>query len=160
MREFRVGQRGGCLRHGICRCFSDRYISSGVGERSRQADPSRGRAGQELERVRAEPLALRDFLKRMPKGADLHSHLSGAVYAETHISDAIQDGLCVDTDTKAFAKSQPVVAGVSCRQPASLRPTIFSMRSSSSAAPIPATLASGLTRSPLAPPARTSNISS
>jgi hypothetical protein len=33
------------------------------------------RTGQTLERIRAEPLALRDFLKRMPKGADLHSHL-------------------------------------------------------------------------------------
>jgi adenosine deaminase len=40
------------------------------------------RAAQALERARPEPLALRDFLKRMPKGADLHSHLSGAVYAE------------------------------------------------------------------------------
>jgi adenosine deaminase len=64
-----------------------------------------------LERIRSEPLALRDFLKRMPKGADLHSHLSGAIYAETHIRDAIEDGLCVDPDAKAFAKSQPVIAG-------------------------------------------------
>ena len=70
------------------------------------------RAAQALDRIRSEPLALRDFLKRMPKGADLHSHLSGAVYAETHIRDAIEDGLCVDQDAKAFAKSQPVVAGV------------------------------------------------
>jgi adenosine deaminase len=69
------------------------------------------RTAQELERVRAEPLALHDFLKRMPKGADLHSHLSGAIYAETHIRDAIEDELCVDPDAKAFAKSQPVMAG-------------------------------------------------
>ena len=69
------------------------------------------RTAQTLERIRAEPLALRDFLKRMPKGADLHSHLSGAVYAETHIRNAIDDGLCVDQDAKAFAKSQPVIAG-------------------------------------------------
>ena len=69
------------------------------------------RTAQAFERIRAEPLPLRDFLKRMPKGADLHSHLSGAVYAETHIGDAIADELCVDQDAKAFAKSQPVVAG-------------------------------------------------
>lgn len=69
------------------------------------------RTAQALERIRGEPLALRDFLKRMPKGADLHSHLSGAIYAETHIRDAIEDGLCVDPDAKAFAKSQPVIAG-------------------------------------------------
>jgi adenosine deaminase len=59
------------------------------------------RTGEALDRIRSEPLALRDFLKRMPKGADLHSHLSGAVYAETHIRDAIADGLCVDQDAKA-----------------------------------------------------------
>src|SRR5262245_53446774 len=54
------------------------------------------RTAQALDRVRLEPPALRDFLKRMPKGADLHSHLSGAVYAETRIRDAIADGLCVN----------------------------------------------------------------
>ncbi len=31
-----------------------------------------------------------------PKGADLHVHLSGAVYAETFLRDAAEDGLCVD----------------------------------------------------------------
>lgn len=69
------------------------------------------RAARELDAVRDSPLALRDFLKRMPKGADLHSHLSGAVYAESHIRDAIADELCIDTDAKAFAKSQPYAAG-------------------------------------------------
>ena len=50
----------------------------------------------ELERVRDNPLALHDFLKRMPKGADLHNHMHSAVYAETFIKEAIEDGLCVD----------------------------------------------------------------
>lgn len=35
------------------------------------------------------------FLKPMPKGADLHMHLSGAVYAETFIGEAAQAGLCL-----------------------------------------------------------------
>src|SRR5579875_853383 len=35
------------------------------------------------------------LLKGMPKGADLHMHLSGAVYAETFIAEAAQQGLCV-----------------------------------------------------------------
>jgi adenosine deaminase len=35
------------------------------------------------------------FLKPFPKGADLHMHLSGAVYAETFIAEAIRQGLCV-----------------------------------------------------------------
>lgn len=32
----------------------------------------------------------------MPKGGDLHNHLSGAIYAETFIQWAAQGGLCVD----------------------------------------------------------------
>ncbi len=69
------------------------------------------RAARELDAVRANPLMLRDFLKRMPKGADLHNHLDGAVYAETFIRAGGEDGLCVDTAAKAFSKSQPIEAG-------------------------------------------------
>ena len=54
--------------------------------------------------VRQGPLALEAFLAQFPKGADLHVHLSGAVYAETLIRDAGDDGLCVDTAVLAFAK--------------------------------------------------------
>src|ERR1700750_1452725 len=55
------------------------------------------RAAAAMERARAEgPLALDAFLRRMPKGADLHMHLSGAVYAETFIRDAADDSLCVN----------------------------------------------------------------
>ncbi len=39
------------------------------------------------------------FLLRMPKGADLHSHLSGAVYAESFIQWAADKGLCVQQTT-------------------------------------------------------------
>jgi adenosine deaminase len=35
------------------------------------------------------------FLRPFPKGADLHMHLSGAVYAETLIAEAVKKGLCV-----------------------------------------------------------------
>ena len=42
------------------------------------------------------PLALHSFLANFPKAADLHVHLSGAVYAETFIRDAGVDGLCVN----------------------------------------------------------------
>jgi len=50
------------------------------------------------------PPALRAFLAGFPKGADLHVHLSGAVYAETFIREAAQDGVCVDTVALTFAK--------------------------------------------------------
>ena len=59
--------------------------------------------------VRQGPLAVRAFLEGFPKGADLHVHLSGAVYAETFIRDAGEDGLCVDPAALAFAQP-PCVA--------------------------------------------------
>ncbi len=51
------------------------------------------------------PLTLHAFLERMPKGADLHMHLSGAVYAETFLKEAAEDQLCVDPVKLAVAKS-------------------------------------------------------
>jgi adenosine deaminase len=54
--------------------------------------------------VQQGPPALRAFLDQFPKGADLHVHLSGAVYAETFIRDAGDDGLCVDPAALSFAK--------------------------------------------------------
>src|SRR5580658_7429493 len=50
------------------------------------------------------PEALRAFLVDFPKGADLHVHLSGAVYAETFIRDAVEDGACVDPVALSFVK--------------------------------------------------------
>src|SRR5262245_62903243 len=47
-----------------------------------------------LAAITAEPLMLRAFLREMPKGGDLHNHLSGAVYAESYLRWAAEDGLC------------------------------------------------------------------
>jgi adenosine deaminase len=63
------------------------------------------RTARALEQARANPLELRAFLKDMPKGADLHSHLTGAVYAESWIRAAAEDRLCVSLEKLAF--SQP-----------------------------------------------------
>ena len=49
------------------------------------------------------PIALQAFLAQFPKGADLHVHLSGAVYAETFLHDAAQDGICIDPAALKFA---------------------------------------------------------
>jgi adenosine deaminase len=48
-----------------------------------------------FDELRDDHTALRAFLRRMPKGADLHVHLSGGVYAERLIAWAAQDGLCL-----------------------------------------------------------------
>ncbi len=52
-----------------------------------------------FEHLRASPPELRAFLVAMPKGADLHTHLVGAVYAESFIRAAAEDGMCVDNTT-------------------------------------------------------------
>ena len=67
---------------------------------------SEHRAELQLQAARQNPLQLRHFLLGMPKGADLHNHLSGAVYAESWIRAAAEDHLCVDLAKLAFAKPQ------------------------------------------------------
>ena len=62
-------------------------------------------AAQRLEKLRGNPEKLRVFLRKMPKGTDLHTHLSGAVYAESMVLWGAQDGKCVDTTT--FVSSFP-----------------------------------------------------
>src|SRR5260221_7195563 len=47
---------------------------------------------------------LREVLYAMPKGGDLHNHLSGTVYAETYLEFAKRDGLCVDTQRLAVVE--------------------------------------------------------
>ncbi len=73
------------------------------------------RTAEALDSVRGDPLALRVFLAAMPKGADLHNHLDGAVYAETFIRVGAEDRLCVDPKTDGFAKPQPADTGASAQ---------------------------------------------
>jgi adenosine deaminase len=59
--------------------------------------PGEARTAHALEAARKlGPPELYAFLKPMPKGADLHMHLSGAVYAETFLAEAVQQNLCID----------------------------------------------------------------
>ena len=76
------------------------------------------RTARYLDGIRTRPAKLRAFLKAMPKGADLHNHLSGAVPTETLIGYAVRDGLCIDATFTATPA--PAVAGGSC--PAGQRP--------------------------------------
>jgi len=71
----------------------------------RTADTSAARSATEsadTERTAAwfdahrdQPPALRVFLQRMPKGGDIHSHLGGAVYAESYLAWAAELDFCV-----------------------------------------------------------------
>src|SRR5438445_1401452 len=69
------------------------------------------RAELNLQAARQNPLQLRHFLLGMPKGGDLHNHLSGAVYAESWIRAGAEDHLCVDIAKLAFVKLQAASSG-------------------------------------------------
>jgi adenosine deaminase len=82
-------------------------VASSAGAQTPRSAPQPGesRAAQELASAEKQgPLALRAFLDQFPKGADLHVHLSGAVYAETFIRNAAEDGVCVDRVAMRFAQ--------------------------------------------------------
>lgn len=72
--------------------------------------PGEARAAKAFDAAKAlgKP-ELYAFLKPFPKGGDLHMHLSGAVYAETFIREAAEQGLCiapVDAGTPAVPEGQ------------------------------------------------------
>lgn len=54
-----------------------------------------------FDAIRNSPPLLDAFLRAMPKGADLHNHLSGAIYAEDLLNWAAQDGDCIERTTAA-----------------------------------------------------------
>jgi hypothetical protein len=53
------------------------------------------RAERAFRGTRGDPGTTLAFLRPMPKGGDLHNHLSGSVYAESFIRWAADAGLCV-----------------------------------------------------------------
>lgn len=60
------------------------------------------------------PAQQRIFLSQMPKGGDLHNHLDGAIYAESFLRWAVEDGLCIKREPPSFTappcdKSQGIV---------------------------------------------------
>ncbi|MBU8898832.1 adenosine deaminase [Corallococcus sp. H22C18031201] len=98
------------LHWGVCVALlavgcSDEPTSPPPAEASREE-----RVGQKLESLRNQPAPLRDFLVQLPKGADLHNHLSGAVTMENLIQWGTEDGVCVNTTTWVAA-APPCAAG-------------------------------------------------
>src|SRR5882724_5122137 len=76
------------------------------------------RAMARLEAARHDPAALQPLLQRFPKGGDLHNHLSGAVYAESYLAWAREDGFRVDGALKLVEASK-CAAGACAELPAS-----------------------------------------
>src|ERR1044071_3104606 len=64
---------------------------------------SEQRTAAYFESIRKSPPKQMAFLLKMPKGGDLHNHLSGAIYAERYIDWAAEKGLCINDSTKALS---------------------------------------------------------
>ena len=62
-------------------------------------DTPESTAARRFAAIRQNPALLLPFLHDMPKGGDLHNHLSGAVYAEDFLRWAAEDKLCLATAT-------------------------------------------------------------
>lgn len=63
---------------------------------------SQSEAAIAFAQIAQDPLLLQMLLREMPKGADLHNHLSGTPSAEDYLEWAAEDGLCVDRNTFDF----------------------------------------------------------
>jgi hypothetical protein len=66
--------------------------------------PSESRTERYFDTIKTDPVRLRPFLRAMPKGGDLHNHVTGAVYAESYIRWAAELNVCVDTVTVALVE--------------------------------------------------------
>jgi adenosine deaminase len=96
------------------------------------------RAARAFEAARANPLDLRAFLVRMPKGADLHNHLAGAVYAESRIRAAAEDGLCVNLATLSLLPaSLPADEHAKATEPSQSQDPASPLHGDSTSAPTP-----------------------
>jgi adenosine deaminase len=63
------------------------------------AESPEQRTARYFDSIKSQPSLLYAFLHEMPKGADLHNHLTGSVYAESYIQYAIDANLCLDRAT-------------------------------------------------------------
>ncbi|MFF2329189.1 MULTISPECIES: adenosine deaminase [unclassified Streptomyces] len=61
------------------------------------------RTQRHLDALRNRPARLRAFFTALPKGGDLHNHLSGAARTEFLIKLAAEKGLCIDATMTAVA---------------------------------------------------------
>ncbi|MER5634708.1 adenosine deaminase family protein [Streptomyces nitrosporeus] len=70
---------------------------------ARPTTPAEDRTAAWLNSAQVRPGAAERFFRELPKGGDLHNHLSGAVRTEYLIQLAIEDDLCIDATMTAVA---------------------------------------------------------
>jgi adenosine deaminase len=107
-------------------CVIAAAVLANCGPAKTQSGFPADRTAKYLESTRNNTVALLDFLERMPKGGDLHHHLTGAVYAESYLDYAVEDGLCLDR--VAATLSAPPCDATAGRVPAAQALTDFPLR--------------------------------
>lgn len=85
-----------------CLLYIPLYVASCTTAAPLDAYSGSASIDRRFEQLKASPPQLTAFLRAMPKGADLHSHLSGAVYAESYIAWATDKHLCLVVATQTI----------------------------------------------------------
>ena len=101
-------------------------VQAQTARRAPAASAPEQRAARYFESIRKSPPQQLAFLLKMPKGGDLHNHLSGSVYAESYIQWAADNKLCVNALT--FVLSLPPCdanAGQSLASAALVNPVLY-----------------------------------
>ncbi|MGQ3890495.1 adenosine deaminase family protein [Legionella sp. CNM-4043-24] len=70
---------------------------------------------ERFEQVKSDPNALYAFLKNMPKGGELHYHLSGGAYPETMLAVAAKGNYCLNQDTFVMSPILQTCEGIEAR---------------------------------------------
>ena len=82
--------------------------------RANVAEIGEQRTARYLDSILNQPSLLLDFVQRLPKGGDLHNHLTGAIYAETFIDFAVHDNLCIERKTMRAVVPEKAADGQPC----------------------------------------------
>lgn len=103
--QSRINNKNGMrTTHRRCAIFLLIFLSAVCNVHAQHTKAAEQRTADYLDSIRNQPALLAAFAWQMPKGGDLHNHLSGAVYAESYIQFAADDGLCVDRPSLSFTQ--------------------------------------------------------
>ncbi|KTF30097.1 adenosine deaminase family protein [Xanthomonas vesicatoria] len=112
--------RYGCLILALCTLLPGTALARPAQAPAQQREQQ---VAQLFHDAAAQPAQLRAWLQAMPKGGDLHNHLSGSVYAEDYLQWASEDGACVQLDDLSLhaapcGKGQEPARGLAARNAA------------------------------------------
>jgi adenosine deaminase len=86
-------------QHCVLFLLSFLALTSRASAATPSASSDESKTARYFDSIHNDPKLLLVFLREMPKGADLHNHLTGAIYAESFIAWAAEASDCVDPRT-------------------------------------------------------------